>query len=145
MAFGLEDLEADLTRAEARNPDPQPTEAAAEPRDKKPHRALLPAHLLRIETVLPVPHARCPECGGTLHDAGAASNEMLDWIPTQVRVLRIIRPKGACRGCGSLFQAPAPKTATESEPRLKIQKLNFPQKWELAQDVTDASAGRSQE
>jgi len=109
MAFGLEDLEADLARAEARCPDPGQLEAAVAPQDKKPHRAPLPAHLLRVETVLPVPHDCCPDCGGALRDAGATSNEMLDWIPAQVRVLRITRPKCACRACGTLFQAPAPE------------------------------------
>ena len=97
MAFGLEDLEADLVRAEARIPDPGSTEAAAGSQDKKPHRAALPAHLPRVETVLPVLHDSCPDCGGTLHDAGATSNEILDWIPAQVRVIRITRPKCACR------------------------------------------------
>ncbi len=59
--------------------------------------------------MLPVPHKRCPDCGGALHDAGATSSEMLDWIPAQLRVLRVIRPKCACRACGILHQAPAPE------------------------------------
>ncbi len=44
-----------------------------------------------------------------MHDAGATSSEMLDWIPAQIRVVRITRPKRACRYCGTLHQAPAPE------------------------------------
>jgi len=41
MAFGLEDLEADLARAEARKPPPAPAEPS-EPK-KAPHRCIHPA------------------------------------------------------------------------------------------------------
>jgi transposase len=107
MAFGLEDLEADLARAEARKPCPAPAEPS-KPK-KPPHRAPLPPHLPRAECVLPVPHDACPDCGGALTDAGATSNEMLDWIPAQLRVVKVTRPKCACRACGTLLQAPAPE------------------------------------
>ena len=112
MAFGLEELEADLARAEARRAAAMPsasTDPVSPPPTKLPHRAPLPAHLPRIETVIPTPHEICPDCGGTLHDAGATSSEMLDWIPAQIRVVRITRPKRACRCCGTLHQAPAPE------------------------------------
>ena len=105
MAFGLEDLEADLARAEAREPVlPRSGDTAT-----KRHRTALPAHLPRVETILPAPHDCCPDCGGALHDAGATSSEMLDWIPAQIRVVRVTRPKCACRNCGTLHQAPAPE------------------------------------
>ena len=54
MAFGLEDLEADLARAEARKPPP----ASGEPSKPRtaPHRSPLPPHLPRVEDVRPVPH-----------------------------------------------------------------------------------------
>jgi transposase len=110
MALGLEDLEADLARAEARRPVATPNDGnAPEAPDKPPHRAPLPAHLPRAETVIPVPCDACPECGGALHDAGATSSEMLDWVPASIRVVRITRPKKACRCCGTLHQAPAPE------------------------------------
>mgnify|MGYP001788395018 CR=1 FL=1 len=51
----------------------------------------------------------CPDCGGALSDAGSTSSEMLDWIPAQLRVIRVTRPKCACRACGILLQAPAPE------------------------------------
>ena len=34
---------------------------------------------------------------------------MLDWIPAQIRVVRITRRKLASRCCGILHQAPAPE------------------------------------
>jgi transposase len=110
MAFGLEDLEADLARAEARRPAAAtPVDGGAAVPEKPPHRAPLPAHLPRTETVIPAPCDACPECGGALHDAGATSSEMLDWVPASIRVVRITRPKKACRCCGTLHQAPAPE------------------------------------
>ncbi len=107
MAFGLEDLEADLARAEARKPCSASTEPSKP--NKTPHRSPLPPHLPRAECVLPVPHDACPDCGGALTDAGTTSSEMLDWIPAQLRVVKVTRPKCACRACGTLLQAPAPE------------------------------------
>ena len=110
MAFGLEDLEADLALAEARRPAAhKPADGNTASPDKPPHRAPLPEHLPRAETVIPVPCDACPECGGALHNAGATSSEMLDWVPASIRVVRITRPKKACRCCGTLHQAPAPE------------------------------------
>ena len=108
LAFGLEELEADLARAEARRPGPATTSGDTSA-PAKPHRAPLPTHLPRVETVIPVPHDACPDCGGTLNDAGATNSEMLDWVPASIRVVRITRPKCACRACGTLYQAPAPE------------------------------------
>ncbi|WP_408876725.1 IS66 family transposase [Gluconobacter wancherniae] len=51
----------------------------------------------------------CPSCGGVLRDAGTTTSETLDWVPASVRVVRINRPKCACRACGTLHQAPAPE------------------------------------
>jgi hypothetical protein len=34
---------------------------------------------------------------------------MLDWVPAQLRVVRITRPKYACRTCGTLTQTAAPE------------------------------------
>ncbi len=102
MAFGLEDLEADLARAEARKPCPAASAEPCKPK-KPPHRSPLPPHLPRTKSVLPVPHDACPDCGGALTDAGATSSEMPDWIPAQLRVVRVTRPKCSCRACGTLL------------------------------------------
>ncbi len=53
----------------------------------------------------------CPGCGGQLHAIGETMSEMLDWVPAQLRVLRICRPKYGCRACGTIHQAPAPDRA----------------------------------
>ena len=106
MAFGLEGPGADLAQAGAREPvDPNSRPFT----NKRPHRAPLPPHLPRVETIIPAPCDTCPDCGGDLHDAGSTSSEMLDWVPAQLRVIRITRPKRACRCCGTLHQAPAPE------------------------------------
>jgi len=34
---------------------------------------------------------------------------MLDWVPAELRVVRIIRPKYACRSCNKAVQASAPE------------------------------------
>ncbi len=106
--LGLEDLEGDLARAEARRPAAEPP-AASENDSDRPHRAPLPAHLPRSEAVFDVPHDACPGCGGQLQPAGETTSEMLDWVPAQIRVLRICRPKWTCSACGTLHQAPAPE------------------------------------
>ncbi len=106
-SLALEGLEGGLAAAVAASPAVEPL-APSLPATL-PHRSPLPAHLPRVEAVLPVPHKRCPDCGGALHEAGATSSEMLDWVPAQLRVLRITRPKSTCRARGTLHQAPAPE------------------------------------
>lgn len=55
----------------------------------------LPAHLPREEQRIEPEHGSCtcPECGGTLRPLGQDSDEMLDAVPVQWRVVRTIRPK----------------------------------------------------
>ncbi len=104
LALGLEDLDADVGHImESR---PIIAGATDEPR---PHRKSLPAHLPREEVKIDIDHDACLGCGGALHDIGESVSEMLDWIPAQLRVVRIMRPKYACRTCGTVRQAPAPE------------------------------------
>ena len=103
LALGLEDVEADLAAVEARRPDVLPA-----PRPMQPKRKALPEHLPREERVLDVERQVCV-CGGPLHGIGESVSEMLDWVPAQLRVIRIVRPKYACRACASVVQAPAPE------------------------------------
>jgi transposase len=103
LALGLEDLETDLAHAEAAE------EPAAKPDDTKPRRKPLPDHLPREEVVLDALPAVCPCCSGALHSIGESVSEMLDWVPAQLRVIRIRRPKYACRACGTVHQAAAPE------------------------------------
>ena len=103
LALGLEDVEADIGRAEEALP------AAAEPTDSRPRRKPLPDHLPREDVTVSIPNEACPCCGGPLLSIGESVSEMLDWVPAQLRVLRITRPKYACRACNRVVQAPSPE------------------------------------
>ena len=103
LALGLEDLDADIGRAVASRPTAKPE--AAEPR---PRRRPLPAHLPRDEARIDVA-AACACCGGAMQSIGESVSEMLDWVPAELRVVRITRPKYACRACDTVAQAPAPE------------------------------------
>jgi hypothetical protein len=103
LALGLEDVETDKACAEAAH------ELAAKPRDRKPRRKPLPNHLPREEVRIDVGTETCACCGGVLHAIGESVSEMLDWVPAQLRVIRIRRPKYGCRACGTVHQAPAPE------------------------------------
>src|SRR6266545_2581563 len=103
LALGLEDVETDQVCAEATQ------EPVAKPKDSKPRRKPLPDHLPREEVRIDVGAATCACCGGALHPIGESVSEMLDWVPAQLRVVRIRRPKYGCRTCGTVRQAPAPE------------------------------------
>ncbi len=110
LALGIEDLDADIARTEAHHAvpsanDPEPDSRAAS------RRPTLPGPLPREDVTLDVESDECPDCGGRLHLIGEATSEMLDWVPAQLRVLRIRRPKYGCRTCGTIHQAPAPERA----------------------------------
>jgi transposase len=113
---GVEDLEqsvaaqiAGLAAAvppTATKPTPDPQTATLPQRN----RGALPAHLPRIEVVIDAADKACPCCGGTLHVIGEDCAEMLDYIPAQVRVRVIRRPRYGCRACeGAVVQASAPE------------------------------------
>ncbi len=107
LALGLEDLDGDIARAEA--PHAAPSASDPDPDSKgAPRRSILPDHLPRADVILDVEGNGCPGCGGHLHPIGEATSEMLDWVPAQLRVMRIRRPKYGCRACGTIHQAPAP-------------------------------------
>lgn len=105
--LGLEDLEADLARIETRQAS---ILASTKTEPQKPsQRGALPGHLPREQVVMTPGVTACPTCGGVLHDAGTTVSEMLDWTPASLRVRQIVRPKCACRACGTLQQASAPE------------------------------------
>jgi transposase len=79
------------------------------PRANRNHGAL-PAHLPRYEVVIDIEDKQCPCCGGGLHIIGEDRTELLDIVPSQLRVKVVRRPRYACRGCESaVVQAPAPE------------------------------------
>ena len=102
LALGLEDLDADIGRVVESRPIVVGTAEA------RPRRKPLPDHLPREDLVLDVGGAVCA-CGGPLHSIGESVSEQLDWVPASLRVLRVTRPKYACRTCNSVVQAPAPE------------------------------------
>ena len=106
LALALEDLAADLAAVMA--PASPPIEARTEAR---PRRQPLPAHLPRDEQCVDIETPVCACCGGELHAIGESVSELLDWVPAQVRVRRIRRPKYGCRSCQTIHQAPAPARA----------------------------------
>jgi transposase len=68
----------------------------------------------------------CACCGGALHAIGESVSERLDWVPAQLRVVGITRPKYACRTCETVAQAPAPErliTGGLATPALLAQVL----------------------
>lgn len=103
LLLALEDLDADIARIEESVPS-----APADP-PSSPSRKPLPDHLPRETVVLDVGGDACPCCGGAVHAIGESVSEMLDWVPAQLRVLRILRPKYACRTCKNVVQAAAPE------------------------------------
>src|SRR5271165_7117671 len=118
---GVEDLEQSLAEqpagldaaaasAEPSAPEPKPAPASPRTKPAKRNRGALPAHLPRIEVVVDVEDKARPCCGGTMHVIGEDRAEMLDYVPAQVRVKVIRRPRHGCRACeGAVVQAPAPE------------------------------------
>jgi transposase len=104
LALGLEDIDSDIGRIRENRPTIV-TDTPDAPSRRKP----LPAHLPREDVVLDVEDRVCACCGGILHAIGESVSEMLDWVPAQLRVVRIARPKYACRSCNKVVQAAAPE------------------------------------
>jgi transposase len=89
---------------------PEPTSRPPRTEPAKRNRGALPAHLPRIEVVIDVDDKACPCCGGILHVIGEDRAEMLDYVPAQLRVRLIRRPRYGCRACEeAVVQAPAPE------------------------------------
>jgi transposase len=82
-------------------------EIAAHTRVKRGRRPL-PADLAREEVVHDIPeHEKICSCGEPLVRIGEETSEKLDVIPAQLKVIRHIRPKYACKKCEGL-ESPHP-------------------------------------
>ena len=67
---------------------------------KKPGRKALPADLPRIERIHDINEAdKICACGCEMSRIGEEVSEQLDIVPAQIRVIRNIRPKYACKSC----------------------------------------------
>jgi transposase len=116
LQYGIEDLEQSLAEqaaaleAAAAGPEPDAKPAPRPAEAPKRNRGALPAHLPRVEVVIDVEDKACPCCGGTLHPIGEDRAEMLDYVPAQLRVRMIRRPRYGCRTCEqAVVQAPPPE------------------------------------
>jgi transposase len=115
-----EQLALDLLDAGAAPPPAANDEASEKPdagrKKRKARRNIgaLPKHLPRCEQILEPETTECPCCSGRMHRIGEEVSEALDRAPAQIRVLRTVRPKYACRACeGPIVQAPAPARLVE--------------------------------
>jgi transposase len=106
LALGLEDVDADIARLQARHPVASVHDISSQATSR---RKGLPDHLPREDVSIDIDERVCPCCGGALHVIGETVSEMLDFVPARLRVLRIRRPKYGCRACGTIHQAPAPE------------------------------------
>ena len=88
-------------------------EASADPHRGEPakrNRGALPAHLPRAEVTIDIEDKACPGCRSTLHTISEDRVEMLDYVPAQLRVKVIRRPRYGCRACEqAVVQASAPE------------------------------------
>jgi transposase len=108
FALGLEDLDGDVARVEEQHSTPIAREVESDDRPAR-RRQTLPDHLPCQEVKHDIDASACPGCGGALHAAGETVSQMLDWVPAQFRIIRIRRPKYACRACDTIHQAAAPE------------------------------------
>jgi transposase len=105
----IEQLELKLEEMEAAQVAMNDARRATSPVvSHKSTRTPLPEHLPReIQRHAPK-HETCPDCGGTLSGLGQDIAEMLEYVPAQWKVVRIVRPKLACSACDRILQEPAP-------------------------------------
>ena len=96
----LEELEISQDRIVA-------TLRAGRPEPAAPKRQPLPEHLPRERRVYQPP-CSCPDCGAAMRQIGEDISEMLEHVPEQFKVIRIVRPKLACERCERIVQEPAP-------------------------------------
>ena len=96
---------------EASSPPETTVEVAAHRRTKRGRRPL-PADLLREDVVHDIAESeKICSCGAPLVRIGQETSEQLDVIPVQLKVIRHIRPKYACKKCEGLDSAHPVKIA----------------------------------
>jgi len=90
----------------------KPTEKQQRARQNHPGRNQLPAHLPRVDKIIPCApeFCKCGKCGGETKVIGYEVTEVLDMKPVEFFVTRILREKRACGPCigQGVATAPAP-------------------------------------
>jgi transposase len=107
----FDEAEVDSEAADERERSSDETVVVAEHRRKKRGRKPLPDTLPRVDVVhaLEPGERRCERDGTELTEIGEVTSEQLDIIPAQIRVIRHIRKRYACRDCGERVKtAPLP-------------------------------------
>lgn len=104
----LEEGEAESqARTAAATRTPRPAAAPAKGRQPLPER--LPREVVRHEAP-----CACPACGGTVFSRiGEDEREVLEYVPSHLKVVKHIRPKLSCRACETIVQAPMPSLPIE--------------------------------
>ncbi len=103
--------EAEYTNEEQESKPPESTVEVSAHRRGKRGRKPLPSDLPREEVVHDIPEEeKICACGASLVRIGEETSEKLEIIPQQIKVIRHVRPKYACRKC----------EGTESEQAVKI-------------------------
>jgi transposase len=80
FALGLEDLDADIARLQARHPAGSAHDVGSQPAS---HRQGLPDHLPREDVAIDIDERVCPCCGGALHIIGETPGGRIFTIPWQ--------------------------------------------------------------
>ncbi|MHB1582094.1 MAG: IS66 family transposase [Acidithiobacillus sp.] len=101
------ELEAVLTQsATVTEPEGIAPNSVTRPPRRHPGRMKLPDALPRIDVHHDSLTCTCGQCGGPLEIVGEEISEKLDYLPGRFQVIRHIRPKLACRPCGTI-ESPA--------------------------------------
>jgi transposase len=113
LELQLDDLESAQTESAPPQNEAQPETASARPPRRKPARRPLPEYLPRETQTHAPKETACPECGGVLRKLGEDVAEILEFVPAQFKVIRVVRPKLSCSCCSHIVQAPAPSRPVE--------------------------------
>jgi transposase len=116
LQLRLEEMETAQAATEAAT-EPETEPAASTPKTessrRKGSRGPLPGHLPRETQTHAPKHDVCPDCGGSLSALGEDVAEILEYVPAQFKVIRIVRPKCSCTRCNRILQEPAPNRPVE--------------------------------
>jgi transposase len=105
LHLGIDQSEATVPPSRDQNGESDSLER--KPERKKPIRDALPEYLPR-ESVVHASPCQCPSCGGKLRKIGTVSTEILEIVPTQLKVRRHLRDKFSCGMCDTVVAAPPP-------------------------------------
>src|SRR5487761_2295208 len=98
LELQLEDLESTQTESAPPQTEAQPEADSARPARRKPARRPLPEDLPRETQTHAPAQSACPECGGALRKLGEDVSELLEFVPAQFKVIRIVRSSVVLRG-----------------------------------------------